>query len=134
LWNLVGSRAFHLIFLIQGCPVSGPAITFTMRYEDWDILLFPAGLESKVPMKEFKVACHVVPDGELSHAHGSQGLPVMTCFIPGIAVGAPFQISVHNWHTPEVSQFTRTYSKHAELVKFEARIFIDGRVVALVCH
>lgn len=31
-----------------------------MRYEDWDILLFPRGCE--VPMKEFKVACHVVHD------------------------------------------------------------------------
>lgn len=31
-----------------------------MRYEDWDILLFPAHCE--VPVKEFKVACHVVSD------------------------------------------------------------------------
>lgn len=31
-----------------------------MRYEDWDILLFPRGCS--VPMKEFKVACHVVHD------------------------------------------------------------------------
>ena len=31
-----------------------------MRYEDWDVLLFPQG--SKVPMKEFKTSCHVVQD------------------------------------------------------------------------
>lgn len=31
-----------------------------MRYEDWDVLLFPQG--NKVPMREFKVGCHVVPD------------------------------------------------------------------------
>lgn len=31
-----------------------------MRYEDWDILLFPR--DCKVPFKEFKVACHVVHD------------------------------------------------------------------------
>lgn len=31
-----------------------------MRYEDWDILLFPR--DGKVPLKEFKVACHVVHD------------------------------------------------------------------------
>ena len=41
-----------------------------MRYEDWDILLFPG--TSKAPIKEFKVACHVVHDpgafGELSQA------------------------------------------------------------------
>ncbi|KHN96024.1 uncharacterized protein MAM_06129 [Metarhizium album ARSEF 1941] len=34
-----------------------------MRYEDWDILLFPQN--SKVPVKEFKVACHVVHDPAL---------------------------------------------------------------------
>ena len=32
----------------------------TMRYENWDILLFPR--DCKVPIKEFKVACHVVYD------------------------------------------------------------------------
>jgi hypothetical protein len=31
-----------------------------MRYEDWDVLLFP--LDCKVPLKEFKAACHVVHD------------------------------------------------------------------------
>ena len=31
-----------------------------MRYEDWDVLLFPQG--SKVPMKEFKTNCHVIQD------------------------------------------------------------------------
>lgn len=31
-----------------------------MRYEDWDILLFPR--DCKVPFKEFKVACSVVHD------------------------------------------------------------------------
>jgi hypothetical protein len=31
-----------------------------MRYEDWDVLLFPAG--SKVPLKEFKTSCHVITD------------------------------------------------------------------------
>lgn len=31
-----------------------------MRYQDWDILLFPT--DCKIPIKEFKVACHVVHD------------------------------------------------------------------------
>lgn len=42
----------------------------------------------------------------------------------------PFNISLHCWKTPDVSQFTRNYSKHPELVKFEARVLIDGRLVA----
>ncbi|KAK3321922.1 hypothetical protein B0H66DRAFT_183337 [Apodospora peruviana] len=101
-----------------------------MRFDDWDIILFPTGRDSKVPFKEFKVACHVVPDLELAHIHGSVGLPVMTCFVPSIKAGLPFQISIHCWGTPEISHFTRTYSKHTDLVKFEARILVDGRLVA----
>jgi hypothetical protein len=101
-----------------------------MRYENWDVLIFPSGRESKVPTKEFKVACHVVPDGEFSHCHGAHGVPVMTCFMPSFQSGTPFHISIHCWKTPEISQFTRTFSKHPELVKFEARILIDGRLVA----
>ena len=100
-----------------------------MRYEDWDVLLFPSGRESKVPIKEFKVACHVVPDTEFLHAHGAHGLPVMTCFIPSLQAGIPFHISIHCWKTPQISRLTQTYSKHPELAKFEARISIDGRVI-----
>ncbi|KAI0154915.1 hypothetical protein GGR57DRAFT_502104 [Xylariaceae sp. FL1272] len=99
-----------------------------MRYEDWDVLLFPK--DSKVPMKEFKTSCHVVHDGEFAYSHGSFGLPTMTCFMPGLTPGTPFNISLHSWKTPEVSQFTRNYSKHVEHVKFDARVLIDGRLVA----
>lgn len=36
-----------------------------MRYDDWDVLLFPQG--SRVPIKEFRVDCRVVQDtGEQS--------------------------------------------------------------------
>lgn len=31
-----------------------------MRFDDWDILLFPR--DCKVPVKEFKVACHAIHD------------------------------------------------------------------------
>ncbi|KAK4194918.1 hypothetical protein QBC40DRAFT_26287 [Triangularia verruculosa] len=101
-----------------------------MRYDDWDVILFPTGRDAKIPFKEFKVACHAIPDVELSHIHGSAGMPVMTCFVPSLPAGSPFQISLHCWRNPEISQFTRTYSKHIELVKYEARILVDGRLVA----
>lgn len=101
-----------------------------MRYDDWDVILFPSGRDAKIPIKEFKVQCHVVPDQELAHMHGQAGLPVMTCFIPSLPAGSPFQISMHAWKTPDISLFTKTYSRHTEFVKFEARIFIDGRLVA----
>lgn len=111
-----------------------------MRYDDWDILVFPsprdasldAGKEAKVPVKEFKVACHVVPDVEASRRGLHSGLPIMTCFIPSLPAGSPFHISIHNWRTPEISQYTKNYSKHWDLAKFEARIFIDGKIAAYV--
>ncbi|KAI0022978.1 hypothetical protein F4780DRAFT_121468 [Xylariomycetidae sp. FL0641] len=99
-----------------------------MRYEDWDVLLFPK--DSKVPIKEFKTNCHVVHDAEFAYTHGSFGLPTMTCFMPGLSPGTPFNISLHCWKTPDISQFTKNYSKHPELVKFEARVLVDGRLVA----
>lgn len=57
----------------------------------------------------------------------------MTCFVPSLDAGTPFQISIHSWGgRPEVSQFTKTFTRHAELVQFEARVFIDGCLVAYV--
>ncbi|KAK3292002.1 NADH dehydrogenase-like protein [Chaetomium fimeti] len=112
------------------CPIRPTPSVGRMRYEDWDIILFPNGRDSKIPFKEFKVACHAVPDLELAHIHGAVGMPAMTCFIPSLAPGTPFQISIHCWRRPDLSQFTRTYSKHTDLVKFEARILVDGRLVA----
>ncbi|KAL7946150.1 hypothetical protein V8C42DRAFT_322610 [Trichoderma barbatum] len=99
-----------------------------MRFEDWDILLFPR--DCKVPVKEFKVACHVIHDTEFTSPHGSFGLPTVCCFIPSLASGTPFQISIHSWSSPSVSQFTRCYSKYGDSANFEARVFIDGQLVA----
>ncbi|KAK8082620.1 hypothetical protein PG996_001401 [Apiospora saccharicola] len=99
-----------------------------MRYEDWDLLIFPQ--DSKVPLQEFKTQCHVVHDPEFAFTSGAYGLPTLTCFVPGLTGGTPFNISLHNWRKPEISQYTRSYSQHLELVKWEARVVIDGRLVA----
>lgn len=101
-----------------------------MRYDDWDVLLFPSGRDARVPLKEFKVNCHVIPDTEFMQNRGTFGVPAMTCFVPSIDPGAHFHISIHCWGTPQVSQYALNYSKHPDLVKFEARILIDGRMVA----
>ena len=42
--------------IVAALPLALP----TMRYEDWDILLFPK--DSKIPFKEFLTSCHVVND------------------------------------------------------------------------
>ncbi|KAI8723081.1 hypothetical protein NCS52_00163100 [Fusarium sp. LHS14.1] len=99
-----------------------------MRYEDWDVLLFPR--DCGIPFREFGVTCEVVQDAEFAHIHGICGLPTVNCFVPSLAPGTPFQISIHSWNTPTISQFTKSYSKHVNDVKFETRLFIDGRLVA----
>lgn len=103
-----------------------------MRYDDWDVLLFPSGetRDARIPLKEFKVNCHVVPDTEFAHNRGTFGLPAMTCFVPSLQPGAQFHISIHCWGTPQISQYTLSSTQHRDLVKFEARILIDGRMVA----
>lgn len=103
-----------------------------MRYEDWDVILFPVGRDSKIPFKEFKTTCHAIPDAELAHIHGTVGIPVMTCFVPSLPAGTPFQISLHSWRVPKISQFARSYSKHLEDLRFEARILLDGQLVSFV--
>ena len=113
-------------------------------------------------MTEFRTGCHVVHDNgvsqasilrrltipftsvrittltialcflEFAHHHCSFGLATMTCFVPSLPTRKHYFISIHSWHDPEVSQFTRSYSKHPELVQFEARIIVDGRLIAFV--
>lgn len=60
----------------------------------------------------------------------SQLLPTVTSFIPGLPAGAPFRVSIHCWQNPDFSRVLRDLKKAADYVLFEARMFIDGRVVA----
>jgi hypothetical protein len=43
-----------------------------MRYQDWDILLYPKGCD--VPFREFKTACYAVQDDSGGGATGSNGM------------------------------------------------------------
>ncbi|KAF4970079.1 hypothetical protein FSARC_2825 [Fusarium sarcochroum] len=94
-----------------------------MRYEDWDVLLFPQG--SGVPFREFKVECHLGHHRDTPNSDGFSRLPVVTCFVPSLAPGTPFQISLHSWNTP-ISQLTN----HSEDLIFQTRLFVDGDLVA----
>ncbi|KAH7364171.1 hypothetical protein BKA65DRAFT_572413 [Rhexocercosporidium sp. MPI-PUGE-AT-0058] len=98
-----------------------------MRYQNWDVLLFPD--QHKVPLQEFKTSCQVIQDPE---SHNLQLnpllLPTVTSFIPGLPAGAPFRVSVHCWQNPEVSRYCQSLKKPSDVVMFEARLFIDGRL------
>lgn len=99
-----------------------------MRYEDWDVLLFPAGEEqgAHVPVKEFKTACYVE-----APVNSPQATPLLTSFIPCLTHGAPFQISVHSWNAvnPKLAEGSVGSSRPRELV--QVQIVIDGKCVGV---
>ncbi|KDN65031.1 hypothetical protein CSUB01_08687 [Colletotrichum sublineola] len=98
-----------------------------MRYENWDVLLFPGS--NPVPLQEFRTECHVVPDSE-SLPLSRFGVPTLNTFVPSLPFNSPFSISILSWGKPSVSQATRSYSNHFELVLFEFHVYIDGRLVS----
>ena len=62
-----------------------------MRYEDWDVLLFPSGEEgAQIPVKEFRTACY-------TENRDYKATPLLTTFIPTLDKNDPFQISIHSW-------------------------------------
>jgi hypothetical protein len=117
-----------------------------MRYQDWDVLVFPE--LSKIPLQEFKTSCQVIQDPgkyifpNLMAKHGlimlqieahslqvnTHLLPTVTSFIPGLPTGAGFRISIHSWRNPVCSRYIESLKKPGDAVVFEARLFIDGRM------
>jgi hypothetical protein len=59
-------------------------------------------------------------------------LPTLTSFVPALSPGEPFRLSLHCWEDPEPTRYTQNLSKHDDLVMFEARVFIDGRLVGYI--
>ncbi|KAK3710414.1 hypothetical protein LTR37_010257 [Vermiconidia calcicola] len=99
-----------------------------MRYQDWDVLLFPAGEEgAHVPIKEFKTACYV--EQPESNGHHATPIPLLTTFIPSLQRNAPFQISVHSWvKTAPLLAPNADGSRHKEV--WQARVVVDGECVS----
>ncbi|GKT62966.1 hypothetical protein ColTof3_10305 [Colletotrichum tofieldiae] len=98
-----------------------------MRYENWDVLLFPGS--DHVPLREFRTECYVVPDPECLPL-SRFGVPTLNTFVPSLYFNSPFSISILSWGKPPVTQATRSYSNHPELVLFEFHVYIDGRLVS----
>lgn len=67
---------------------------------------------------------------EFAHSHQCFGVPTVCCFVPSLRAGTPFQVSVHSWKHPPVSHFTRSYTTFVDSVMYQARLFIDGRLVS----
>lgn len=66
----------------------------------------------------------------LSETDSMSQLPMLTSFIPSLDHGSPFRVSVHSWEPPKPSQILRTFKTHEETVAFEARVYIDGSMIA----
>ena len=94
-----------------------------MRFQDWDVLLFPQG--SHVPLREFRTACYAHQDPDPMHPRPTTTTtssstnstnnnttttttttaavattPLLTAFVPSLSAGEGFQVSVHSWSTP----------------------------------
>ena len=95
-----------------------------MRYQDWDVLVFPSGEEgAHVPVKEFRTACYV----EQKH---NTPTPLLTTFIPCLSANAPFQVSVHSWKkTGPVLGVSMDGTRPKEM--WRVKVVIDGTCVCI---
>ncbi|KAG9238660.1 hypothetical protein BJ875DRAFT_367344 [Amylocarpus encephaloides] len=99
-----------------------------MRYQNWDILIFPD--QSKVPLQEFRTACQVIQDPETYTSQSNPHLlPTITSFVPALLAGSNFRISIHSWQNPEMSRYLQNLKKPTDNILFEARAFVDGRIL-----
>ncbi|PGH16950.1 hypothetical protein AJ80_05018 [Polytolypa hystricis UAMH7299] len=117
-----------------------------MRFESWDVLLFPDG--SRVPVQEFKTQCFVTRDTTSPYApsrtalnpaalhlpSGSQGFlgqtPVLTAFVPTLPRNSSFRVSIHSWEMPQPTRLMESLMQPDDSVLYEARVFIDGQCVS----
>ncbi|OQO01953.1 hypothetical protein B0A48_12426 [Cryoendolithus antarcticus] len=104
-----------------------------MRYQDWDVLLFPEG--SHVPLKEFKTTCYAVQSsGNAEYSSSAYAgvhtvTPLLTTFVPGIPMNHSFTISVHAWVPalhPEVNKGDQLHKRY----KWQVRVLINGLCVS----
>lgn len=59
--------------------------------------------------------------------------PLLTSFVPSLARGVPFQISIHSWTKPKLfSEATTAVDDFASKGVWQVRVLIDGICVAYV--
>ncbi|KAK5281072.1 2-isopropylmalate synthase (Alpha-isopropylmalate synthase) (Alpha-IPM synthetase) [Exophiala xenobiotica] len=110
-----------------------------MRYQNWDVLLFPA--DSKIPIQEFDTKCYALEqngrasslqaiDGDRNSYESMTVLPTLTCFVASLDRGSSFRVSIHSWEKPKPSDLLLSYKTPEEVVLFEAKVYIDGILMA----
>ena len=77
-----------------------------MRYQDWDILLYPKDCE--VPFKEFKTTCYAVQEGDAASGNGtSTSLEALDDCPDSYGIGLTF---VHSAGCEAVAHLLRAWS------------------------
>ncbi|KAK4943195.1 2-isopropylmalate synthase (Alpha-isopropylmalate synthase) (Alpha-IPM synthetase) [Elasticomyces elasticus] len=111
-----------------------------MRYQSWDVLLFPG--DSRVPIQEFDTKCYAIDQNirvpALSPVNDINPnkfesitlTPILTCFVASLERGSSFRVSIHSWEQPKPSHILLSYKTPEEAVLFEARVYIDGILMA----
>ncbi|KAF2218880.1 hypothetical protein BDZ85DRAFT_299266 [Elsinoe ampelina] len=101
-----------------------------MRYQDWDILLFPRG--SHIPLQEFRTSPFLIQ--EQNHQ-----IPHLLTYVPSLPENAPFTISVHSWTLPKLDSARILQDGYRDdgCPAWGLRVSIDGICVLSVeysCH
>ncbi|OAG00843.1 uncharacterized protein CC84DRAFT_1262932 [Paraphaeosphaeria sporulosa] len=90
-----------------------------MRYDNWDVILFPK--DSAVPIQEFRTTFYSTQD-----EHGRQ-LPTLTCFIASLPAATSFRISIHSWIVPaKPSTLIESRRRTSQKVVFATQLIVDG--------
>ena len=130
--NIFAWHSFSVVSVLQSVCMP----TFNMRYQNWDVLLFPG--PSRVPIQEFDTKFHVltstnrpsaasIEDPFTDNQYESMNkLALLTCFIASQAQDSPFRVSIHSWARPTPSSILSGYKTQEEAVAFQARVYIDG--------
>ncbi|KAM0720165.1 hypothetical protein Q7P37_004301 [Cladosporium fusiforme] len=102
-----------------------------MRYQDWDVLLYPRDCE--VPFKEFRTTPYAVQDastGGFAPGTNVNATPLLTCFTTAIQEGSPFTISIHSW-VPPTHIGLLTSPTLGDRAQWQIKITIDGVTISL---
>ncbi|KAG8624828.1 hypothetical protein KVT40_007895 [Elsinoe batatas] len=90
-----------------------------MRYQDWDVLLFPQG--SHIPLQEFRTSPFLIQ--EQNHQ-----VPHLLTYVPSLPENAPFTISVHSWTFPKLDSAQILQDGHRDdgCPAWGLRVLVDG--------
>ncbi|KAJ4551931.1 hypothetical protein HRR78_003497 [Exophiala dermatitidis] len=134
------SSLCHNAFFLDTASAGACTLIVAMRYQNWDVLLFPGG--SRVPIQEFDTKCYGLEqnvgipvaqpllDADRIAFESMTVVPTLTSFVASLEHGAPFRVSIHSWDKPKPSAILLNYKMPSESVRFQSRVYLDGGLVA----